>query len=749
MIINKVINNKRMVEKTRNGKTIKNGKSFKKSKSLKKSGNIKHTKKGIKSLRTPIKIKPTSQIRSVYTSRLVNNIKDDNRQLTLNINYIQNTKYMDLNDLLAITNVKKLNTMYYYQNEPVINDVLVNPYEYITFNNINKKYYLDTYVAYDKVKFLAKKPFTINNKLFIPLTKYTSHNIYDKKYTLNETLIANNLIQNNKKTYLSLDMYGPYEIIDKTLYLYSDLQSSIDNIHKGNKYISIYDYESWGMDISYDNIVHESMQNNNIDFSYLIQKIVKFSDTDKIIKYVLKSNNYKMVDFIYMRNLNPITGDKCIQEYNFINYISRYLNVIFQTLVNNGTFVISLNRVATLIAFQDLLFYLSTFFNEVVFYNNKVKPSEINFIFKKFNRSKISDNVLSNIKLHTELIIEHFNNGIDGNKLKFNIYNNKLECKEKNTDKQNNIIIKSILNLDNHTIEKLNNTTEYDKTQQLYIRQYSYFKKWLLGVFNSYTTRLSIIQQNYKLVNNISSSKYNEFIDLILVSNLNYAIEYCKEYKLDINPYYLTENNDIRNDIITNNEFILQYFPNENGIKYTDLMITRIGLYSISPDYVTEFIFNKINKHFIGLDNYILTEANGGIGGDSILFTKYFKYVNIVELDKLHSNIINNNLKVYKRKNFKVYNNDYTLLYNKLKQDIVYFDPPWGGVNYHSKKTVDLYLSAINIIDIIIDLLKNKTKIILKCPYNYNVLSLKNAIKHYNKDIYTYQLRSVMLIFIL
>ena len=61
-----------------------------------------------------------------------------------------------------------------------------------------------------------------------------------------------------------------------------------------------------------------------------------------------------------------------------------------------------------------------------------------------------------------------------------------------------------------------------------------------------------------------------------------------------------------------------------------------------------------------------------------------------------------------------------------LRQDIVYFDPPWGGPEYKSKKKIDLYLDNINVLDIINEIY-NYTKIVaLKVPNNFNTFRIQN-----------------------
>ena len=97
-------------------------------------------------------------------------------------------------------------------------------------------------------------------------------------------------------------------------------------------------------------------------------------------------------------------------------------------------------------------------------------------------------------------------------------------------------------------------------------------------------------------------------------------------------------------------------------------------------------------------------------------------------------------IKEYNYKNINVYNNDYIDIYMNIKQDIIYFDPPWNDINYKNIKNIDLFINDNNILNIINLLLtKKKTKIcILYTPANYNFNNIKNIIlnnKIYIKNI--------------
>jgi len=204
----------------------------------------------------------------------------------------------------------------------------------------------------------------------------------------------------------------------------------------------------------------------------------------------------------------------------------------------------------------------------------------------------------------------------------------------------------------------------------------------------------------------------------------------------------------------TNNEIINNfdwktYFPYEKNLDYKNLQITTIGLYSISKPYLSKLFINLIKKLIPKYKEKIITDANGGIGGDAILFTKLFKFVNIVEIDKLHTKVINNNLKCYNRNNYIVYNSNVLdlLKNNKINQDIIYFDPPWGGPDYKKYELLELYLDDIPFSKIVKEYIQNYT-IICKLPINYNINLLKEITKKYKKKIYIKKIGNILLIFI-
>jgi hypothetical protein len=71
---------------------------------------------------------------------------------------------------------------------------------------------------------------------------------------------------------------------------------------------------------------------------------------------------------------------------------------------------------------------------------------------------------------------------------------------------------------------------------------------------------------------------------------------------------------------------------------------------------------------------------------------------------------------------------------NKLEQDVIYIDAPWGGSDYKTKTEIDLYISNNEISDIY-RLFKDKCKIVIfKVPYNYNFNNF-NDVKYIKQKV--------------
>lgn len=193
------------------------------------------------------------------------------------------------------------------------------------------------------------------------------------------------------------------------------------------------------------------------------------------------------------------------------------------------------------------------------------------------------------------------------------------------------------------------------------------------------------------------------------------------------------------------------YFPYESSLNYKLLKITNIGLYSVAKPSLAEKIC-RIIRNDIKDTSVIITDALANVGGMTLVFAKYFKYVNACEIVKVHSEFLINNLKLYHLQNkVNVINNDYINIMKLLKQDVIFFDPPWGGKDYKLYNSIDLGINNVNIIDIINNLLDNTRYIFIRVPYNYKLcFFIKNInprvyLKFYKINTYNNKLSQILI----
>jgi 16S rRNA G966 N2-methylase RsmD len=176
---------------------------------------------------------------------------------------------------------------------------------------------------------------------------------------------------------------------------------------------------------------------------------------------------------------------------------------------------------------------------------------------------------------------------------------------------------------------------------------------------------------------------------------------------------------------------IFPLIPNNSLLKYD-----TEGLWSISLPSDADKLSNIIINNF-GSNLYIL-DGTSGLGGNVISFSKYFKKVCGIELNKERFIILKNNIDAFQLSNVILINDDCN---NHLidTYDLYFFDPPWGGPNYKNNENIRFNLGLLSLNNIIIKIrIINNKPIIFKLPnnydlsefsnYNYNIIKIKNYI---------------------
>lgn len=174
----------------------------------------------------------------------------------------------------------------------------------------------------------------------------------------------------------------------------------------------------------------------------------------------------------------------------------------------------------------------------------------------------------------------------------------------------------------------------------------------------------------------------------------------------------------------------------------------------ISDDYISLYTSNKHASKMLYVlkkycdKNYTIVDANAGMGGNSIFFCKYFKFVYCIDISEQTINYLNHNLREYENKH--IVNDNCLDILKIINYDVVFFDPPWGGSGYKFKKSVNLYINDINIYNIIEYLYnyKNLKIICLKAPCNFLIrYDINWKMKIYN--IYKSDNTSILFKFII
>lgn len=199
-------------------------------------------------------------------------------------------------------------------------------------------------------------------------------------------------------------------------------------------------------------------------------------------------------------------------------------------------------------------------------------------------------------------------------------------------------------------------------------------------------------------------------------------------------------------------------FPYIEENKINDLLIDNDSIkyitFASSAQEITNIIMNNLDfKEEISLiekmnnldfkeetslikkmNNLVITDMTAGVGGNVLNFSNYFKYVNAIEIELIRYNYLINNIKTYGYNNINCYNNNSIKLLldeDDIRQDIIFFDPPWGGINYKEIDNIRLTFENRTIEEICNLLIKNETKmIVIKLPNNYDFNFFIKEIKY-------------------
>lgn len=188
------------------------------------------------------------------------------------------------------------------------------------------------------------------------------------------------------------------------------------------------------------------------------------------------------------------------------------------------------------------------------------------------------------------------------------------------------------------------------------------------------------------------------------------------------------------------------FFPD---MQNKHILMDDVSKYSITLPDKADIISEIIKKNYQlifpndNLDELTITDAMACVGGNTLSFSTSFKNVNANEINTTRFQYLVHNMKQYEKTNILFYNDNYLNLIQKLKQNIVFIDPPWGGPIYKSQYKMDIMiqkdvipeakedtsipLKELKLDEIIDDIFLNPdTKMIIyKLPINHNIENFK------------------------
>lgn len=178
-------------------------------------------------------------------------------------------------------------------------------------------------------------------------------------------------------------------------------------------------------------------------------------------------------------------------------------------------------------------------------------------------------------------------------------------------------------------------------------------------------------------------------------------------------------------------DFLFRFIPVE---KRKLLRFDDEAFYSVTDQYTADKISRELKKQCPQAQ--LITDATACVGGNSFSFSKHFPFVQAIELDKIRFDYLKANLQTLETINVACYWGDCIDVVPYLKQDLVFLDPPWGGPSYKDKKSIDLYLSGVELSEVCKIVKPYCRYLALKVPQNFALERFNNRVQGWMNLVY-------------
>ena len=173
------------------------------------------------------------------------------------------------------------------------------------------------------------------------------------------------------------------------------------------------------------------------------------------------------------------------------------------------------------------------------------------------------------------------------------------------------------------------------------------------------------------------------------------------------------------------------------------IQLDDVGMFSTTAAPVAQQISKHIANLFTPAERargLSVTDGCACCGGNVLSFARcgFFAKVTAVEFDAKRHAMLASNVKFALRGVASppvtdVRCGSYLDLLRVLKQDVVFLDPPWGGIDYKKEKFVPLFLGDRHLADIVNDLRRDAARsgtkcVVLKVPRNFHIAELRDRL---------------------
>lgn len=170
------------------------------------------------------------------------------------------------------------------------------------------------------------------------------------------------------------------------------------------------------------------------------------------------------------------------------------------------------------------------------------------------------------------------------------------------------------------------------------------------------------------------------------------------------------------------------FFP--PGIDRLKLELSEEAYYSISHWKDANAVSARIKLELCRispateLSNVKIVDGTACVGGNSISFGREFQDIVAVEISEQHKNMLDHNLAQYGLHHVTTLRGDITsvahTLVNRLKVNVMFLDPPWGGPEYKENRLTSLVLSGNDVSHWIRRWSAVYNMIVMKVPNNFD-----------------------------